>query len=336
MSLLSKIVQKQLTKELHTFCLQYMDQDTWDEIVFSYNESHRYWHNWDNHILTTYVELKFKELHTSPLYILTLLFHDIIYNPKKNNNADESRKLFLTFYNTNKIKNISATEMLHIEEMILGTENDNFNDLGHVQVFNDCDRVYLTWWDFKELLKVENLIQKEYQWVEWNTYKTERIKILNKLAPNNANVKQLIDYLNSYQPKIGVYCGSFNPFHVGHLDILRQAENVFDKVIIARGINDEKKNEQLDKFPSLLEFHQCDFYNGLLTEYLNSFDYPVTLIRGLRNGYDLLDESNLKAWLNLNNVVYFLSDKRYEHISSSSIRNLKNKYPDLVEGYEIK
>jgi pantetheine-phosphate adenylyltransferase len=37
--------------------------------------------------------------------------------------------------------------------------------------------------------------------------------------------------------KIGVYAGSFNPFHVGHADILHQALEVFDEVILAIGNN---------------------------------------------------------------------------------------------------
>ena len=37
--------------------------------------------------------------------------------------------------------------------------------------------------------------------------------------------------------KIGIYAGSFDPFTVGHLDIVTQAKFLFDKIVIARGQN---------------------------------------------------------------------------------------------------
>ena len=53
--------------------------------------------------------------------------------------------------------------------------------------------------------------------------------------------------------KVGVYAGSFNPFHRGHYDILVKAEKIFDKVIVARGINPEKTNELLPLPNTIME-----------------------------------------------------------------------------------
>ena len=39
---------------------------------------------------------------------------------------------------------------------------------------------------------------------------------------------------------IGIYTGSFNPFHLGHLDILNKAKRMFDEVVIAVGHNPDK------------------------------------------------------------------------------------------------
>lgn len=137
---------------------------------------------------------------------------------------------------------------------------------------------------------------------------------------------------------IGVYCGSFNPFHAGHRNVLEQADSIFSKIILGRGVNDSKKNILAPLDPEI--FYEVREYDCLLTEFLDSIqnefrDSNIVLIRGLRNGKDLEEEQNLREWLDLDNynVVYFLADKNLRHISSSSIRNLKDKYPHLVEKY---
>ena len=72
--------------------------------------------------------------------------------------------------------------------------------------------------------------------------------------------------------KIGIYPGSFNPFHKGHLNILEKAEKIFDKVILARGINPEKKNEIMP-LPKSIENRTWMNYNGLLTDFIKSLPY---------------------------------------------------------------
>ena len=41
--------------------------------------------------------------------------------------------------------------------------------------------------------------------------------------------------------KLGIYPGSFNPFHEGHEDVLKKALQVFDKVVILQYNNEVKK-----------------------------------------------------------------------------------------------
>ena len=126
--------------------------------------------------------------------------------------------------------------------------------------------------------------------------------------------------------KIGVYAGSFNPFHKGHYNILCKAEKIFDKVIIARGINPEKNNV-LVPLPKILDDRPVLSYNGLLTDFMTSLEEEnVTLIRGLRNSVDLQFEMNQYRYFqdlmpNIQMVSIFC-DKEFEHISSSGIRLL--------------
>lgn len=139
--------------------------------------------------------------------------------------------------------------------------------------------------------------------------------------------------------KIGVYAGSFNPFHKGHYNILCKAEKIFDKVIIARGINPEKNNV-LVPLPKILDDRPVLSYNGLLTDFMTSLEEEnVTLIRGLRNSVDLQFEMNQYRYFqdlmpNIQMVSIFC-DKEFEHISSSGIRLLSQFGEDKIKKYLI-
>ena len=134
--------------------------------------------------------------------------------------------------------------------------------------------------------------------------------------------------------RIGVYAGSFNPFHVGHADILHQSQEVFDEVIIAIGQNPEKERSSV-KFPyrhPILRDAKVMVYEGLLSDFLNylSFnhdDCEYFLIRGLRNGADLQYEQNqlrfIKEMFPSLKTVIFIGDSKFDHISSSALRALE-------------
>lgn len=139
--------------------------------------------------------------------------------------------------------------------------------------------------------------------------------------------------------RIGLYAGSFNPFTLGHFNILYKAEKIFDEVVIGIGQNPEKEKNQFI-LPKELKQRKTKifFYDGLLTDLVeklekdgfdcfNGDSCDVTLIRGLRNTTDLQYEltqyrflQDLKPDIK---VVSIFCDKEYEHISSSSIRMLQ-------------
>lgn len=135
---------------------------------------------------------------------------------------------------------------------------------------------------------------------------------------------------------LGIYAGSFSPWHVGHANILHQAQNIFNDVIIAIGNNTSKMNEP-EPFPEGHEGLNGSVvvkFNGLLSDYLNQLDFEldgtdtkVILIRGLRNGDDLQYEQNqlqfIKDMYPSLMTVFFICDKKFEHISSSALRALK-------------
>src|SRR5574343_354989 len=139
---------------------------------------------------------------------------------------------------------------------------------------------------------------------------------------------------------LALYCGSFNPFHIGHLNIVEKAERIFgkDNVLIAIGINPGKvKPEEVgDITEKAIELknkinREVVVYTTFLHEFIEEKEkegYNIILIRGLRNGDDLSYENNQLKYINEFksgiNVVFIMCDEEYNHISSTSIRQLES------------
>ncbi len=152
--------------------------------------------------------------------------------------------------------------------------------------------------------------------------------------------------------KIGIYPGSFNPWHEGHDDVMSKALQVFDKIVVAVGQNENKEPRSLQDLDKLWgqvvnrigveESHKVSVteFKGLLAEfsmnYFNNDDYNFlkasAVIRGLRNGQDFEYEKTQQYWnedLGLEiPTVYFIADRGLTHISSSTVRNV-NKIKGL-------
>ena len=148
---------------------------------------------------------------------------------------------------------------------------------------------------------------------------------------------------------IALYCGSFNPFHIGHLNILHKARCIFgvENVVLAVGINPSKAktldvefNKRLDVLKKINP--KVDYYTGLITDFIEKYEnqgYNVVLIRGLRNGFDLNAENNqlsyIKGFKSDVKVVYIPCDKEFEHISSSDIRRMEEAFPGSMSKYIV-
>jgi len=274
-----------------------------------YSEPHRFYHTWE-HVLDL-IDKAIDDKELSDELLLAIVFHDIVYDPMNNDNEEKSAELFKTFFN-----------YPDVYEAILATKNHiDVNPTSKLLNKYDLSVLY---GDFNSFMKYEDGIFKEYQFVDVKTYTENRIKFLEK---HFGNIKQeYLDYIKYRKYNIGVYAGSFNPFHVGHYDILKKAEAIFDKVIIARGINTSKSDELLP-LTNTLKNRQAGLYTGLLTDFIDGLGYDVTLIRGLRNASDLEFEKTQYRYLkDLKpdiKVINILSDSEFEHVSSSSIKMLQ-------------
>lgn len=282
------------------------------DILNRYDEPHRFYHNWE-HIDYMLRLAEKRGILTEELF-LAIIFHDIIYDPKAKDNEEQSAELFYSLFQNDDNVNVSL-----IKQAILETKDHKSTSELSKQLC-ELDLHNLT--DFDLFYDNSMKIFKEYQFVDYKIYKEERIKVLQRYNVNPIFIKAI----EKFKPNIAVYPGSFNKFHKGHLNILEKAEKIFDKVIIARGINPQK-NKEFSPLPDALKYRQIEYYDGLLTDFIDSLGYDVTVIRGLRNSTDLQYELTQYRYMEEFKpdikVVSIFCDKEYEHISSSTISLLE-------------
>jgi pantetheine-phosphate adenylyltransferase len=300
-------------------------------ILDKWNEPHRYYHGL-NHLSDILNHIKNKGFWTPDhghisIYLLSAVFHDIINDPTRNDNEEKSVE-FLMDNTTSPYREMVADIILDTKTGVPRSEIS--------KIFIEMDRYDLIYGDFSTILTKNRLLFKEQQHMDFIEWRTKQIEFLSTFLDINPNVKDVIEFLKIWQPKIGVYPGSFNPYHNGHQNILQKAERIFDKVIIAHGINPDKNTEDWIK-PDVLKYHQVENFSGLLTDFMNGLNYETTLIRGLRNSTDLQFEMTQFQYLqdmkpNIN-IVNIFCDKEFEHISSSAIRNLNKIDTNLSKKY---
>ncbi len=133
--------------------------------------------------------------------------------------------------------------------------------------------------------------------------------------------------------KIAVFPASFDPITKGHEEIARRALPLFDKIILAIGVNSQKKTLfSLVQRQKWLEDVFADEPQIVVDTFVNlTADYCKTigakyLIRGLRNASDFDYEKTISQ---LNHIIgdgietiFFISLPEYSHISSTIVREI--------------
>jgi len=286
-------------------------------VLDRYNESHRYYHTLA-HIQKVLDHLG-ADQQDDELF-LAAVYHDAVYDPRRDDNEERSVDLFSS---DAKDAGLDKDAVRNIRQLILDTKthkpsSEKSKKLLHADL-------YILDAPLDEQITYEHAIFREFQFVDFQIYRQERIKILSELN-TTGKLTDLITYVRMRNPTIGVFCGSFNPFHKGHYNVLQKAESIFDKVIIAFGSNPEKSDKTWPR-PAAIANRQTEEYNGLLTDFVGSLGYPVVVIRGLRNSTDFQYEQNqyryLQELLPGIRIVNIFCDKEFEHISSSGIRTLE-------------
>lgn len=150
--------------------------------------------------------------------------------------------------------------------------------------------------------------------------------------------------------KTALFPGSFDPFTAGHLNILKRALTMFDNVVVAIGLNQDKRgfysNEQkkdiIRQAVRGLDSVRVIEYDGLTIEVCRDLGIRH-IVRGVRN---MLDFENERAIADANRrlapeieTIIIPTAQEFAHISSSAVRDILKHHGDysafIPEGVEL-
>jgi pantetheine-phosphate adenylyltransferase len=142
--------------------------------------------------------------------------------------------------------------------------------------------------------------------------------------------------------KIAIYPGSFDPVTSGHLNIIRRAASIFDKLIICVMVNAGKSpmftlEERVDLIRRVTEDIpnvEVDCSSELLADYARRKGSCV-IVKGLRAGSDFENEFQM-ALINRKinpelDTMFLTSEHQYMYLSSSAVKELGCYNVDLSD-----
>lgn len=132
--------------------------------------------------------------------------------------------------------------------------------------------------------------------------------------------------------KKAVFPGSFDPITLGHVDLVYRGLEIFDEIIIAIGVNADKK--QLFSLEDKIKQIKNTFikeprikvasYKGLTIDFCKSVNSKY-ILRGLRNSSDFnYEQSIAQTNYSLSSIesVFLISTPQLAHISSTIVRDI--------------
>ena len=142
--------------------------------------------------------------------------------------------------------------------------------------------------------------------------------------------------------KIAIYPGSFDPVTIGHLNIIRRAAEIFDRLIVCVMVNAgkspmfslEERVELIRRVTADLPNVEVDFSNELLADYAKKKGSCV-IVKGLRAGSDFENEFQM-ALINRKinpglDTMFLTAEHQYTYLSSSTVKELGYYQVDLSD-----
>ena len=129
-----------------------------------------------------------------------------------------------------------------------------------------------------------------------------------------------------------IFPGSFDPFTLGHLDILKRSLSLFDEITVGVGRNNEKKTmfseqqriEFIKKYFENEPKIKVKSYEGLTIDFCKKIDAKF-IVRGIRNNGDFEFEKAIARTnrkLSKIETIFLLTSAETSFISSSIVREL--------------
>lgn len=143
-------------------------------------------------------------------------------------------------------------------------------------------------------------------------------------------------------PRMAVYTGTFDPVHLGHLDVIERGSRLYDKLIVGVGINPDKTtlfsiDERVEHLNTVTEpFGNVEVkpFTGLAVQFVRGVGAGI-MIRGLRTLSDMEYEFTMSL-MNLNldpgiETVFLMAKEEFSHVSSSLLRQIAALGGDLTK-----
>lgn len=140
--------------------------------------------------------------------------------------------------------------------------------------------------------------------------------------------------------RTAIFPGSFRPFTVGHADIVRRGLEIFDRIIVAVGINMDKYDDyDRECVNAISELYRDEprvevgIYTTLTTEFAAAH-CATAILRGVRSVKDFeyeRDMAEINRQLSGIETVILFSDPRYSAVSSSVVRELQRFGRDVTQ-----
>jgi len=142
--------------------------------------------------------------------------------------------------------------------------------------------------------------------------------------------------------KIAVFPGSFDPVTLGHMDMIKRASKLFDKVIVTVMQNSDKQYvfsedervEMLKLAVDGMENVEVEAYSGLLVDWAEEKG-ACAIVKGMRTAADFEWEMTMalinKKMGNGIETILLTTDEEYMYLSSSVVREFA-KYGRSVKG----
>ena len=295
-------------------------------------------------------------------YLLAAVFHDVVYEPWCRTEGKNELESVAFMYD--HLDDLEDEEVLQMAAHLIRATGDLNYCAGDrfTHTFLGWDRAWiLQARTVTDLIRNGHRIWQEYSFYSYQDFVVGHMNVVRSVVNNrsvfnetyvqNETVAGYETYLQSRRPRLALYPGSFNPYHVGHSYVAAQARAMFDKVVIATGVNPSKftlreidgsslariergasswspQKPLIDRKHSHV-YERVDF-SGMLSDLVRDFTdmgYDVVVVKGVRNAADLESEMVQAEFTRTDNsavkYAYIPCPASLAHVSSSAIRILK-------------